>query len=154
MAFQFDQRLPHFEVIALTYEKSCDFPGRRGRHRDRGLVGFQFDQRLPFGHLIALVDEHLDQRAHRSLKAHADRASATASAPAGKRSVPVASLTVRQTASATSVSFVTRGGLANAAKMVEENPALLRLRALQAFSPSGTAHSLVLELGDGERAKR
>ena len=60
LAFQFDQRLSHFEVVALTYEESCDFSGGRRRNRDCGLVGFQLDQRLPFGHLITFVDEHLD----------------------------------------------------------------------------------------------
>jgi len=44
-------------------------------------------------------------------------ANATASAPAGKRSCFDVSFAARHTASATSVSFVTAAGFANAAKM-------------------------------------
>ncbi len=43
--------------------------------------------------------------------------SATASAPAGKRSLPLASFTASHTASATSLSFVVSAGLANSAKI-------------------------------------
>ena len=48
------------------------------------------------------------------LAADAAWESATASAPAGKRSLPVPSLTARHTASATSISLVVRAGRANA----------------------------------------
>ena len=59
-AFQFDQRLSNFEVVALTNEDACDFPGGRRRHRHGGFVGLELDQGLSLSHLIALVDEHLN----------------------------------------------------------------------------------------------
>ena len=58
--FKFDQRLPDFQVVALTNEQACDFPGGRCRHRHGGFIGLQLDQRLSLGHLIALVDQDLD----------------------------------------------------------------------------------------------
>lgn len=49
--------------------------------------------------------------------------SATASAPTGKRSLPVASFAANHTASATSLSFVVSAGRANSAKIGAAKPA-------------------------------
>lgn len=71
------------------------------------------------------------QRLHRTLRAQGDRCSscqlacakATASAPAGKRRRPERSCAACQTASATSLSFVVRAGLAKPAKIGWANSA-------------------------------
>ena len=59
-AFEFNERLPHFEVISLAHEESCDFPGGRRRHRHGRLVGLELDQRLSCRDLIAFMHEHLN----------------------------------------------------------------------------------------------
>ena len=84
-AFQSEDHLSNFDLLAFFYLDLFDNPADRRRHFDHGLVRFQLHHRLPFGNLGAGGDHQTHQIALRNVFSEFGEFEFAGPGPGGRR---------------------------------------------------------------------